>query len=358
MIRLVQFPETLLSCNIGEIAVLTDHDYLSVSFGTATKTLLSGRFYAYNGTVNINDLRSLVESELNASGNSLETFSLTVSYGNETETASFNAIYCNRDVVVPEVDTLLLTNFLTPASARRIAPGALVFVSWFAGKNEKLAYYVYCDYIAGGKLGHLSFIAGYANVTAEEDRIVSVTISCENVQKEAARLAKTDVDVVAFTVRVDERATSFFIDKALTDMRCFYFRNVFNVPDQIYFPAVTTAKTDVERSVAVMHDTSQFYDCSKQQSFEVQSSALAPDECLLADQLFSSLNVRIADGSDDTDFDAMRQILITESTCEISDFPEKPDSVKFSWRYVNNNISLPVSSSSDIFTNPYNFIFS
>ncbi len=358
MIRLAQFPEMLLSCNIGEIAVLTDHDYLSVSLATATKTLLSGRFYAYNGTVNINDIRSLVESELNAAGNSLDTFSLTVSYNDETETSSFTAIYCNRDVVATDVDTMFLTHFLTPASARRISPDALVFVSWFAGKNEKLAYYVYCDYIAGGKLGHLSFIAGYANITAEENRIVSVSITCEYVQKEAARLAKTDVVVVAFTVRVGERATSFFIDKALTDMRCFYFRNAFNVPDLIYFPAVTTAKTSVDRSVAVLHDTSQFYDCSQQQSFEVQSASLSPCECLLANQLFSSLNVRIADDSDDADFDAMRQILITESTCEISDFPEKPDSVKFSWRYVNNNISLPVSSSSDIFTNPYNFIFS
>ena len=358
MIRLVQFPETLLSCNIGEIAVLTDHDYLYVSFGTATKTLLSGRFYAYNGTVNINDLRSLVESELNASGNSLDTFSLTVSYNDETETSSFKAIYCSRDVVTSDAYTLLLTNFLTPASARRIAPGALVFVSWFAGKNEKLAYYVYCDYIAGGKLGHLSFIAGYANVTAEEDRIVSVSITCDYVQKEAARLTKADVEIVAFTIRVAERAQTYFIDKALTNMRCFYFRNAFNVPDQIFFPAVTTAKTSVDRSVAVLHNTSQFYDCSQQQSFDVQSASLSPGECLLADQLFSSLNVRIADDSDDADFGAMRQILITESTCEISDFPEKPDSVKFSWRYVNNNISLPVSSSSDIFTNPYNFIFS
>ena len=76
---------------------------------------------------------------------------------------------------------------------------------------------------------------------------------------------------------------------------------------------------------------SQFYDASCEQTYEVQSAGLTADEYSLAEQMFCSDDVRTPFESvpDDGDFDALRQVLITDSTSEIADDPEKPCQVNF-----------------------------
>lgn len=95
------------------------------------------------------------------------------------------------------------------------------------------------------------------------------------------------------------------------------------------------------------------------EEFEVQSGALTADECALAEQLFSADDVRVTYESqpDDADFDALRPILITDFTCEMAGLPEKPNTVKFTWRYATNRPTLTNSVADDIFTNAYNVTF-
>ena len=163
-------------------------------------------------------------------------------------------------------------------------------------------------------------------------------------------------------VRIDGRQhtrSSFFIDKSLAGTRPFYFRNCFNVSDNLFVPAVTTAKTKVDRSLAVLGNVSQFYDATCEQTYEVQSAGLTADECSLAEQMFCSDDVRTPYESapDDGDFDALRPVLITDSTSEIADDPEKPNQVKFTWRYATNRINLQNPKSGDVFTDDFDFVF-
>ena len=58
-----------------------------------------------------------------------------------------------------------------------------------------------------------------------------------------------------------------------------------------------------------------------------------------------------------SDFDALRPVLITDSTSEIADDPEKPCQVKFTWRYAENRINLQNPKSSGVFTDDYDFVF-
>ena len=60
---------------------------------------------------------------------------------------------------------------------------------------------------------------------------------------------------------------------------------------------------------------------------------------------------------DDGDFDALRPVLITDSTSEIADDPEKPNTVKFAWRYAENRIAQRNPLGLGIFTEPYDFTF-
>ena len=368
MIRISAIPDTLLTCQLGDVSILTDHQYLNVEFATATEVLLSGKFYATNSSVTLCDLRSLTELAIKATSFSVEKFYVRAMYDDEETEAAFTAVYCDRDINIYDVEPLFKNHFLTAAKSRRIAPNSFVFLSFFARKGERLTYHIFCDYILGTskeergssvERGHTSFVGGLANFSAVEGNVQTLTVLCSEVQKRASEIEGTEVELVSFTVRCDNRAVSFFIDKSLSGLRCFFFRNAFNAPDLLYFPAVTTAKTSNDRSLAVLTDRSEFYDNTPKQEFEVQSGALTADECALAEQLFSADDVRVTYESqpDDADFDALRPILITDFTCEMADLPEKANSVKFTWRYATNHSTLANPVHDDIFTNAYNFTF-
>lgn len=369
MIRISAIPDTLLTCQIGDVTILTDQQYLDVEFVTATEVLLSGKFYATNSSVTLCDLRSLTELAIKATGFSVEKFYVRAMYDDEETEAAFTAVYCDRDIDIYDVEPLFKNHFLTVARSRRIAPDSFVFLSFFAHKGERLTYHIFCDYFVKGtskeerrssvERGHTSFVGGLANFSAVEDNVQTLTVLCSEVQKRASEIEGNEVELVSFTVRCDNRAVTFFIDKSLAGLRCFYFRNAYNAPDLLYFPAVTTAKTSNDRSLAVLTDRSEFYDNAPKQEFEVQSGALTANECALAEQLFSTDDVRVTYESqpDDADFDALRPILITDFTCELADLPEKPNSVKFTWRYATNRPTLGNPTTNNIFTEPYNFTF-
>lgn len=369
MIRISAIPDTLLTCQLGDVSILTDHQYLNVEFATATEVLLSGKFYATNSSVTLCDLRSLTELAIKATSFSVEKFYVRAMYDDEETEAAFTAVYCDRDIDIYDVEPLFKNHFLTAAKSRRIAPNSFVFLSFFARKGERLTYHIFCDYILGTskeergssvERGHTSFVGGLANFSAVEDNVQTLAVLCSDVQKRASELEGTEVELVSFTVRCDNRAVTFFIDKSLSGQRCFFFRNAFNAPDLLFFPAVTTAKTSNDRSLAVLTDRSEFYDNTPKQEFEVQSGALTADECALAEQLFSADDVRVTYESqpDDADFDALRPILITDFTCELADLPEKPNTVIFTWRYGTNRVTLANPVTDNIFTEPYNFTFS
>ena len=76
---------------------------------------------------------------------------------------------------------------------------------------------------------------------------------------------------------------------------------------------------------------SQFYDASCEQTYDVQSAGLTADECSLAEQMFCSDDVRtpFVSSPDFCYFVSLRPVLITDSTSEIADDPEKPCQVNF-----------------------------
>lgn len=82
---------------------------------------------------------------------------------------------------------------------------------------------------------------------------------------------------LSFTVRCGQRSISCFVDYSLDNRETFFFRNRFNVFDFATLPVLTTAKTDVSRSLAV---------------------------------------------------------IITDCTCEINDGDEKLNTVKFTWKEI------------------------
>lgn len=285
-----------------------------------------------------------------------------------TTRGGFQCIYCDRDIDIYDFEPLLRSHFLTAAASRRVAPESFVFLPFFAYSGELVNYEVFVDYVLKGTgdeergtrtAGHCSFKGPLQGTTTAANDVWVHIIFCAEVKRHAEDMVGGEVELTAFTVRVGDRAASFFIDKSLAGTRPFYFRNCFNVSDNLFVPAVTTAKTKVDRSLAVLGSVSQFYDATCEQTYEVQSAGLTADECSLAEQMFCSDDVRTPYESapDDGDFDALRLVLITDSTSEIADEPEKPNQVKFTWRYATNRINLQNPKSGDVFTDDFDFVF-
>ena len=375
MIKIQNFRAMMLSCHIGTISILTDKEYIDVDISTTeTGKLLSERYYATDGRVLLYDLRSLVEQAMRPYGIVVMSVWFEVyvdipdDHSDDYDRGGFKCIYCDRDIDIYDFEPLLRSHFLTAAASRRVAPESFVFLPFFAYYGELVNYEVFVDYVLKGTwdeergtrtAGHCSFKGPLQQTSATSNEVWTHTIFCAEVKRHAEDMVGGEVELTAFTVRVGDRAASFFIDKSLAGTRPFYFRNCFNVSDNLFVPAVTTAKTKVDRSLAVLGSVSQFYDATCEQTYEVQSAGLTADECSLAEQLFCSDDVRTPYESapDDGDFDALRPVLITDSTSEIADDPEKPNTVKFTWRYAENRIAQRNPLGVGIFTEPYDYTF-
>lgn len=166
--------------------------------------------------------------------------------------------------------------------------------------------------------------------------------------------------MLSFTVRCGQRSVTSFVDNSLTDLESFYFRNCFNVWDSATLPVETTAKTDIERSFAIINGKSRFYNRYTAKTYEVEAGPLTSDEAGWIDQLFSSHDVFLIEPDPTNSYDplVLAPILITDATCEIQDGDEKLNTVKFTWRYTDNRPIVRLSASRAIFTEPYNLVYS
>ena len=366
MIKIQNFRAMMLSCHIGTISILTDKEYIDVDISTTEKDyLLSERYYATDGKVTLYDLRSLVEQAMRPHGIVVTNVWFEVyvdtpdEHSDDYDRSGFMVIYCDRDIDIFDFEPLLKSHFLTAAASRRVAPESFMFLPFFAYYGELVNYEIFADFLSGGESGHCSFKGPLQQTSATSNEVWTHTIFCAEVKRHAEDMVGGEIELTAFTVRVGDRAASFFIDKSLAGTRPFYFRNCFNVSDNLFVPAITTAKTKVDRSLAVLGNVSQFYDATCEQTYEVQSAGLTADECSLAEQMFCSDDVRppYESAPHDGDFDALRPVLITDSTSEIADVPEKPNTVKFTWRYAENRIAQRNPLGLGIFTEPYDYTF-
>lgn len=361
-------PGRLLSSAVGELTVAVDGDFVDVTLtATGGIVILSERYYPYGGYVTLYDLGSLIEAEMRSSGLSTADFTLRVfsdTQNNKADSCVLHILYCDRFTVCTDIPLFLKENFLTSLSMRRVAPGSTLSLFLYAESGESLEYSV--QHTFQTNKSEARFIHSYfidSGKTADTSGVVQINIPQSSVIADAAGFAATrpdNITLLSFTVRCGQRSVTCFVDNSLTDLESFYFRNCFNVWDTATLPVVTTAKTDVDRSVAIINGCSRFYNHSTAKTYEVEAGPLTSDEAAWIDQLFSSHDVFRIEPDPTNSYDPLllAPILITDATCEIQDGDEKLNTVKFTWRYVENRPIVRLSASPGIFTEPYNLVYS
>lgn len=357
----------ILSSAVGEITVAVEGEYVDVTLtATGGIVILSERYYAHGGYVTLYDLGSLIEVEMNKSGQSCADFTLRVftdTVNNKADSCVLHILYCDRFTVCTDIPAFLRENFLTTLSMRRVATGSTLSLFLYAEGGESLEYSVKHTFRKSGSDApyHHTFFMD-SDKSAATSGVVQLNIPQSTIIADAASFASArpgDITLLSFTVRCGQRSVTCFVDNSLTDLESFYFRNCFNVWDAATLPVVTTAKTDVERSLAIINGQSRFYNQSTAKTYEVEAGPITSDEAEWIDQLFSSHDVFRIEPDPTNSYDplVLAPILITDATCEIQDGDDKLNKVKFTWRYVENRPIVRLSASPGIFTSPYNLVY-
>lgn len=103
-----------------------------------------------------------------------------------------------------------------------------MFLPFFAYSGELVNYEVFVDYVLKGTgdeergtrtAGHCSFKGPLQGTTTAANDVWVHIIFCAEVKRHAEDMVGGEVEFTAFTVRVGDRAASFFIDKSLAGTR-------------------------------------------------------------------------------------------------------------------------------------------
>lgn len=357
-----------LSSQIGDIPIWVDGTSVDVRLtAPGLVLLLDERYYAYSGNVTLYDLASLIENHLRSSGTPGGDFVLTVGNGSTIhDTAVLHILYCDRYTVCTDVDVFLRENFLTTLNYRRIAPDDTLSLFLYAKNGEQLDYNIAVRwqspaYADGNPQLYRGTLGNPQTVTVDSVKQVNVSLTALRRTLASTYSVKYhSIEILSYTLSAGQRSITVCVDPSLKTNDGLLFRNCFNVWDYLSVPMVTTAKTDVERSTAVVNTLSSFYNQRVTKTYEVEAGPLTSDEAEWIDQLFTSCAVMRYEPNDcdETEPLIIANILVADSTCEVNDNPEKPITVKFTWRYEDNRPLVRLTASPGIFTSPYNLPFS
>lgn len=358
-------PPVVLSSDLPDINIFTDHEFADFRLLAGGSVLLEGRYYAMNGSTVVSDISSIVEHFLAGNtDNNLFEFDIEATAGGDAATAKMNVLYCDKQTGLFAPEQWLKENFLTLSPFRRLAPDSYINLSWYTTEKEGIMFRVYVTFVNDKGQRDTYWYAHSGNgQIAHINGIMSQLLYLSDIRQKIITAKKIEsLTLQSVTVRCGERSATFFVDPALADIVPFFYLNCFGVVEQLSLQRTTTEKVKADRSIATLGKSSQFYDVTTSKEYEVESAALTSDECLQVEQMLTSPSVRIPYGPDislyDTDFDAITPILITDFTSELSDTDEKPNSVKFTWRFAENRPKIAVSQSPGIFNDKFNPTFS
>lgn len=354
-----------LTSQVGDIKVSCGiHESVHVEMcNPGGSVVLAERFYAVSGWVTLHGIGELCESALRERGISFGEFELSATADGEQATAVLRLIYCDRFTPYSDNAVFFSENFLTTCNIRRIPRGSDTTLALFAKSGETLKWRLAVP-LRDPSTGALR-VATWQYPTPSRivaDGVYFINVLWTHVLSAVRALFPTEQpEVGQFTVFCGQRSVTFFIDASLRASDTFHFRNCFNIREAVTLPTLSTAKTVVEQSLAVVNGQTRHYNRHATQAFEVECGPLLMQEALWLEQLVTSHEVvRIepyALEGDDDERTAV-PVLITDFTCEMHDGDDKLNTLKFTWRYADNRPLVRLSAPTNYFTEQYTPTFS
>ena len=269
----------MFSSQIPDIVIGTsDDNEVEVCLDCRDHTIFSALHFPYGRSVKIHDLRSVVEYYLRDRNTSIEDFQLrAVTGGTSQILATFQVLYLEQHFT-GDIGEFLRNNFLTTMAAKLTSPKATEFLHFFieANAQEEITYQV------------------VASVVSNSNRIKTVELTCEMltgiVESPAHGRPREAITLHAYSVHAGQRAFTFYVQDHEPPLSL-YFRNAFNVYERCDLQAVTTHKPKSDRSIAVTHRLSTFYNQQNEKQYEVETAGLTMEQARWIEQLFYSHDV-------------------------------------------------------------------
>jgi len=381
-------PSLVFSCHFPTvIRVTTDMSTLSFVLKNAKTQaeIISLTLDAYNGFIEIYDIRTVIEQYMRDNGIVYAKLTLESEHIDEGDVYTFDSItfgvlYSSHSMSCSAKE-YTERFFLSTIQQKLTYPTVEEEISYFTPSSQTIRI----DYIIIVDDGELQRPIYKSEEVTVNEGLHSLWVSYNGIAK------KADIDtakyiILSASVSIGERDFTLFYSQSAPSID-FYFRNMFNIFEHCPISAKTICKTNTERSVASINGISSFYDQKDSQENAIETQPLSQGLAQWLAQLCISPSVYMSPGvvedigkgnfgnasqSDGVQYSSsgsqgtktnqeeqvqrcgteMKEILITESTVEVSDDNEELNVVKFTWKEIDGKPSYSVPEYKSSVYNP------
>ena len=343
----------MYTSDIPTLNYSTDYDKLCVSVYKATAeydVIFTTDLCAVDGKVNIYDIRPLVEQFMRDKGMTYLEFNIDVENkgGEEVLITAFKVLYC-RYSPSELAGNLGRFHFLTSQGSKVVH-----YESCF---EEEL-----CFFEEKGKEVCIEETVLYTSVNGElQTKRYNYSYVVENSGAEFAWIDFYDIwsDVGgdegavlhSVTYRVNDRMFTYYLEFKEADI-LFGFNNAFNVRETMTLCGKTTTVLKRDKNEAVCGGVTQYYDCTYEKLYEFESERLTPVQMQWVEEMLTSDAVYYNNATS-------YRVIITDFTYEVADDDTEKFIAKFTWKYADNRLAMPLDSKRNarVFTTQFDKTF-
>lgn len=307
--------------------------------------LIDTTLTAANGLVKLYEVRELIERYMRNKGIA-RLYPLYVQhYENQywQSDGVMTVIFCEKNLTLPNdsASQWLESNFLSTLTAKTLPTDE---------DTVEQLYFVQPQNTPPNPSLHVTYIDDEDNVASEDITLeASYNASLTNLfvcEFSIATIKAAIVDavnVIAVTVSVGNRHMEYY-RPARRENVGFIFRNAFNVAESAYLNAVVSRKTEDGRKIARVDGHLAHYDRKPVTEYEVETSPLSFEEASWIDQLITSPEVNLLDGT---------AVIITDGTAECNNDNAEMNAAKFSFKELDERHTIATAQqTANIFTVP------
>lgn len=311
-----------------------------------TVMMIKTQLVPVEGFVTLYEIRELLERYM-LSFKESRLFPVHVQHSengtNWTEAATWTVVYCEKNINLQGMSpsVWLERNFLSTLTAKVLPTNDDVMEQLFFVQpaNAPATPLLHVTYIDDEDVVQATDITLQANYPASDANLYCVQFSVAAVKAAVAAA----VDVIAVTLSVGNRHMEYYRPSRRENVG-FVFRNAFNVMESAYLSAVITRKTEDGRKLANVSGTLAHYDRKPVTEYEVQTSPLSFEEASWIDQLITSPEVTLLDGT---------PLIITDGNAECHNDNSELNAAKFSYKELDQRHTIIAAAPvANIFTVP------
>lgn len=312
------------------------------------ETLIDTTLTAQNGYAKLYETRELIERFMRNKGLA-RAYPINIQHLVEENgfywqgDGALTVLFCEKNLSLPNDSPTewLERNFLSTISVKPLpsideAVEQLYFVQPQGTPQNPSLHVTYIDDSGSTETSDIQLSASY-NPSATNLFVCEFSINSLLTQLVDA------VTIVAVTVSVGDRHMEYY-RPARRENVAFRFLNAFNVLESAYLNAIVNRKTDDGRKLANVSGSLVHYDRKPVTEYEVETSPLSFEEASWIDQLITSPEVTLLDGT---------SVIITDGKAECHNDNSELNKAKFTYKELDQRHTITTEQqAANIFTVP------